>query len=40
MGGAGGGEGDLALGGVEAGEGGAELLGVEEALEPALKAPE
>ena len=39
MGGAGGGEGDLALGGVEAGEGGGELLGVEEALEPALKAP-
>ena len=40
MGGAGGGEGDLALGGVAVREGGGELLGVEEALEPALKAPE
>ena len=40
MGGAGGGEGDLALGGVGAGEGGGELLGVEGVLEPMLKAPE
>ena len=40
MGGAGGGEGDLALGGVEVRDGGGELLGVEGVLEPVLKAPE
>ena len=40
MGGASGGEGDLALGGAVAGEGGGDLLGVEGVLEPVLKAPE
>ena len=40
MGGAGGGEGDLALGGVGVRGGGGDLLGVEGVLEPELKAPE